>query len=76
MTQWAGYHERIFQGQKFEVAQGVQRGRLPTSFQPTLEGLRQDLDQTSLRGTTTVDDTIDEDFGSKFFCEDESAGDY
>jgi hypothetical protein len=29
LTQWAGYHERVFQGHKFQVA-NVQRGRLPT----------------------------------------------
>lgn len=31
LTQWAGYHERVFQGHKFQVA-NVQRGRL-ASFQ-------------------------------------------
>ncbi|KAI2490126.1 hypothetical protein MHU86_24455 [Fragilaria crotonensis] len=29
LTQWAGYHERVFHGHKFQVA-NVQRGRLPT----------------------------------------------
>mmetsp|Transcript_2074 Transcript_2074/g.2948 ORF Transcript_2074/g.2948 Transcript_2074/m.2948 type:complete len:292 (-) Transcript_2074:2982-3857(-) len=73
MTQWAGYYERMFQGQKFEVDKCVQKGRL-NSFQPNLEGLRQDLDQTSLRGT--LDETIEENFGCNLFCEDKIDGDY
>jgi hypothetical protein len=70
LTQWAGYHERVFQGHKFEVA-SVQKGRLQ-SFQSASQGKdREELKQENeLAADMAVDSAA---LGSVF---DSEKGDY
>jgi hypothetical protein len=70
LTQWAGYHERVFQGHKFQVA-SVQRGRLE-SFQPT--GHRKDREELKQENEIAAEMALDSGtLGSVF---DYEKGDY
>jgi hypothetical protein len=70
LTQWANYHERVFQGHKFDVA-FVQKGRLD-SFQTTTKSKdsRADLKKEN---KIAAEDMV---LGGGVFGDDDNDGDY